>query len=377
MKNIIMLDPRGILFNSDLATIQRHKNYIDLLNKESNIKEVYRLTILSLSKNSKIEMIVDGNLIIKSLGTPTINFIKYSYFCAQEIKQNLNKTAFIVCGDPWISFLSAYFLRIFVQNKLKIQIQIHADISSPEWTNISLKNYLKKFIHKFAVNNSDQIRVVSSHLKDWLIHEYKIESKKVIVSPVPLNLIKIKKSKSRASYVAFFGRIEADRGVFDFVKMIQIIANQEKNLKVMVIGEGELKNYLNRELKKLVPARNLIFTGHLNGTDLVTQLQKVKMLLSTAPSESYGMAVRECLVNGIPVLAITSPALMRLRDKFDGVGFELIQRNQVQNGEFMKFFLALQKCRVAPEIKKQILIENWQGARQLVLSWKNLDQLKR
>jgi glycosyltransferase involved in cell wall biosynthesis len=84
----------------------------------------------------------------------------------------------------------------------------------------------------------------------------------------------------------------------------------EPRLKVIVIGDGPERESLRRKLLETIPSSQLEMLGHLN--TLEDAWGKIGILLSTAPTESYGRSTREALMHGIPVWGVKSRGIDEL-----------------------------------------------------------------
>ena len=68
--------------------------------------------------------------------------------------------------------------------KLPLQIQIHTDIFSKQFYDGSILNWLRFQVSKWTLRRADGIRVVRKKIAQDLIDNFKIDSKKVTVLPV-------------------------------------------------------------------------------------------------------------------------------------------------------------------------------------------------
>ena len=96
-------------------------------------------------------------------------------------------------------------------------------------------------------------------------------------------------------------RLSAQKGQKHLIEAAAIIVEQNKSVKFLFVGEGELE----AELKALVEGKGLqnyfIFTGHR--TDIPRLLSALEMLVMPSLFEGLSFAAMEASAMGIPVIA--------------------------------------------------------------------------
>ena len=89
-----------------------------------------------------------------------------------------------------------------------------------------------------------------------------------------------------------------------------MIAGQVKNLKQLIVGDGPMFD----KFKKSCP--NGEFLGSMSHYLVQKQWEKIAILLSTAPYESYGLAMREALLHRVPVVSRRNLGSMELNARY-------------------------------------------------------------
>ena len=238
----------------------------------------------------------------------------------------------ITCSDPWASYFYARLSSIFrVRNashvRIPFQLQIHADFLTQKWRRSGVIPLVKSIFARYAINRADQIRCVSNSIAMDIATRFKISATRIISVPVPINVAAVKNDseKNLPLSIGFVGRLHAERGLDVFSKAVRSLFTIEPRLKVIVIGDGPERESLRRKLLETIPSSQLEMLGHLN--TLEDAWGKIGILLSTAPTESYGRSTREALMHGIPVWGVKSRGIDELIAE---AGNEVVRELNVQ-----------------------------------------------
>jgi len=117
---------------------------------------------------------------------------------------------------------------------------------------------------------------------------------------------KIKKFSDGRINILFVGRIEERKGLIYLLRAYQILTKKFPNLRLIIIGEGELKT----ECQAFVKNRNLkeiYFEGEKIGKELVSYLTSSDIFC--APSiygESFGIVLLEGMACELPIVAFAN-----------------------------------------------------------------------
>lgn len=106
--------------------------------------------------------------------------------------------------------------------------------------------------------------------------------------------------------ILFVGRIEERKGLIYLLKAYQILTQKFQNLRLIIVGEGELK----KECQDFVKNNNLkevYFEGERTGRELVSYYNTADIFC--APSiygESFGIILLEAMACGLPVVGFAN-----------------------------------------------------------------------
>jgi Glycosyltransferase len=199
---------------------------------ERDVKYKTDKPIFFLSKHS-----YETNPTIKTLSIPM-----YAY----KLSEFLEKTSLIV------SFLErANFVNIISKlfKKHKAIISVHMD---QQTGHVGLRK-LNKLLVKLLYPKADLIIAVSYGVKQSLINLGIEEEKiKVIYNPYPIDEIRELAKEPLGSYEEIFkhqvlitaGRLTKQKGQWYLLRIFKALKEKHKDLKLVILGEGELKEYL-------------------------------------------------------------------------------------------------------------------------------------
>ena len=116
-------------------------------------------------------------------------------------------------------------------------------------------------------------------------------------------------------------------------------------MRVVIAGDGPEREGFLKQLQVKIPPRNIEFLGQLNPIQMEAAWEKIGILLSTAPTESYGRSTREALMHGIPVWGVPSRGISELIAEAGSVLVrELNMQLSINNlEETLRELLALQR----------------------------------
>ena len=362
------MDPRGVIASGGKDVIVRHMRYKTELNSlNSNLD----LIISSASMNFRTDYAVRQLVFINS--HPTFNSFKFARNVKDFITSNNLEVRLIVVGDPWESIFSAIILNRLLKKRIPIQIQLHADIANPAWKKISLKNRIRFNLAKLSMSKASGIRAVSNNQALKVAKIFKIKKSQISVIPVPINHLRLTSStfSKRPKTLGLIGRIHNDRGIYNFIKLIKSLTVVRDDFTVVIAGGGPDENKFLEEIKNLIPKLKIRFLGHLTENELKKVWKEIGVLVSTAPAESYGRAMREALVAGVPIWATKSSGVEDLISQAGKDAVKILDLTKSDH-ELSKELDQLLKSKVSLSFRKQFIKDNSTYAQLLAKSWVDL-----
>jgi glycosyltransferase involved in cell wall biosynthesis len=252
-------------------------------------------------------------------------------------------------------------------------MQVHADITDDNWKKRSMINRFRVKFGKINLKSADQIRAVSNSSSQEISSKFKIDSKKVIVLPVVLNIenrINPIYLADRPRSIGFAGRFHADRGLDDFVLYVKKLSSLDPEISIVLAGEGPDQKEFIVQLQTLVSTSRVEYLGHLQKDEMQRFWSKIGVYVSTAKSESYGRSIREAAFFGIPVLGLKSGGFTELK----ALNVNWIEELNIQEGaaHLVEQVSRLMKLTTDDSVRKLLSSESRSNAEILVDSWLRL-----
>ncbi|NLZ48075.1 MAG: glycosyltransferase [Clostridiales bacterium] len=116
--------------------------------------------------------------------------------------------------------------------------------------------------------------------------------------------------------IVFLGRLSQPKNPRRFLDIVEKVKRMKPDLRVIMIGDGELRAEIGAEVEKLGLRENILMTGFLdNPYPLVS---KSKVLCMTSRWEGFGLAAVEGLSLGLPVVCTDCGGLRQIVDEMCG-----------------------------------------------------------
>jgi len=120
--------------------------------------------------------------------------------------------------------------------------------------------------------------------------------------------------------LAFMGRLEAMKSVDLFPEMLARLRNKFPALKMMMTGEGSLKEWLFNEFDKRGIASMVDYQGVVKAEEVPVLINKSRVFLYPSREEPFGLSIVEAMACGVPVITtdVFGPKEI-IRNNYDGI----------------------------------------------------------
>lgn len=371
MKNVMIVDPKGVIARGGSQTLKRHIHYA----KQLGIATQNQIRLIVVTKDvSTYKEIMSDNLLLVYF--PIEKFATFSLALCIWRRLRKEEIELIVVGDPWFPLYTSLLLRALCRRRLPIQVQLHADLFSKEWLASGPVALIKSYLSLPALIIAKSVRFVSqkqltntSKKFPWLI-------KKSFIAPVYMDLQTLRSyenTKRIQNPITFgvFGRIHLDRGLDKLAPFFFPIIQEGVDLRILIAGEGEYKKNLQDQLDAFGMADKVTFMGPIDGEQLADYFRQIDLLISFAPSESYGRSIREALWFGVPIWAIPSSGVLELKELV-GEGEVSLINLKLPPYEQILILKKILKQNISIETREKIEIQNKQAVEKLIASWTEL-----
>jgi glycosyltransferase involved in cell wall biosynthesis len=300
---------------------------------------------------------------------PTKNFVKFALKSRLKLTRVGSTPKLLISGDIYFGFLTSILLRLlYLPNLLPLQISIHGYYVE----NISLSVHkFRKLIRGYLIASyriATSIRVVSPELKTNLVDQLKLPGEKIFVAPIPIVLQPFEALRKRDIDLLFVGRFHEERGLDLLQDIVKSFSLVNLNHKFVFVGNGPLLDGFQTELRKLRLEAD--FKGFLPNSQLPDVYKSSKIFVSTAPTEGYGLSIREALSYGCILLARKNEVTAALASNFPGLVY-LFETA----GEAVEQLVSLTSKKVdftdIENFRRALELSNQDSIEALVASWQH------
>lgn len=291
----------------------------NIANYGNNCDEEFRNEILFCGienlHNSNKDFCIKNNIpyyfILKKRGMDFLFFINL-YFELKKIKP----FAIIAHSNSYHFIL--LFYRFLNSTKI-ISVEHHS---------ISLRN-IKTHIHTFLSGLvSQNIVVLTKEAQQYFLAKNLISIKKIKIIPNGIfqqNIQNINKQLLQNQLnIGIACRLVEGKDLYTVFKVCKLLIADNINFKLIIAGDGVLKN----EFEKFVEKNNLqnyiSFLGNLNSTQMQDFYSQINLFLLSSQGEGMPVSILESFMNSIPCIGSdVSGVNSIISDKKNGLLFEL------------------------------------------------------
>ena len=232
-----------------------------------------------------------------------LNYIKRIYKL-KKIKKELNiqKTISMLDSPNIINILSRE------NDKIVISLRNH---KSKEFKGRKQKIYNK--LIRVIYNKADKIIAISEGVKEDAIKNLRLDSNKIEVIYNPVDIEKIEKDKKieleeiykddfeKNTIIINSGRLTYQKGQWHLIRAFKRISIRYPNIKLAILGKGDLENELISLIHKLELDEKVILLGYQSNPFKYIYNSKIFVLSSLF--EGFGNVILESMACGIPVIS--------------------------------------------------------------------------
>lgn len=166
------------------------------------------------------------------------------------------------------------------------------------------QKYINKLIN--SVKELDYFVVVSNTLYNDYSKLLTNTNCKCVYIPNMVNIINSKLSKVNNHNLITVSRLSKEKGLFDLVDVVELVKNEIKDIKLNLIGDGDLFDSLLAYVKDKNLKDNVSFLGYMKSNDVYKEYLKSSLYVMTSFTESFGIVLLESFTFGVPAIAFDS-----------------------------------------------------------------------
>jgi len=289
----------------------------EITKRLSNDFEFDLITARLDKKLSKFEKINNVNIYRIGFGCKNLDKYIFTFFgFFKALKLHLKNKYKIIWSIMAAYSSFAVLFKIFTKAKVVLTLQE----GDPIQYIINLKRFkIFRPIYKLYFKKVDKVQVISNFLKNWAI-DLGINENKIVVVPNGVgqptfapnnskwttagrhqglkNRLNIKENEK---IILSVSRLVEKNGVENLISSLKILKN--KNIKLLIIGDGPLKNKLKNLVQELKLKNKIIFLGELPFEETQKYYSIADVFCRPSISEGFGNVFIEAMANQVPVVA--------------------------------------------------------------------------
>ncbi len=157
---------------------------------------------------------------------------------------------------------------------------------------------------------SNRLTVVSKSLYQEFARHYSVSSS-VVYNGVDPSLFKPSKKIKKENMVLFTGRLSRGKGLFDLIRVAELLIKTHGSTRISIAGDGPLKNALTRKLKRRKLSNTKIIP-HLPQSKLADLYQRSKVFILPTYYEGLPTSALEAMACKLPVVSTRIPGMPEL-----------------------------------------------------------------
>jgi glycosyltransferase involved in cell wall biosynthesis len=177
----------------------------------------------------------------------------------------------------------------------------------------TLESRMIESIEWWGSYDSKKIIVCSESMKKDVITRFNVPEHKVTVIPNgidPSRLdVAVDVSETRRRYnvfwkeqmILFVGRLTPQKGCEYLIRAMQYVLGKY-NAKLVIVGDGPSRGFLEDEARRLGLSGKVIFTGFLPDDEMIKLLKSADVLVVPSVYEPFGIVALEGMAAGTPVV---------------------------------------------------------------------------
>lgn len=312
MKNIIIF--LNAFWNNGKGTTGGDQMLKEIFSRiRQNFDEVYCYTSndgMNFLNEKIMQVQYKNNWQLLTSKSVLISYIARTIFALKCLSQK--NIQIIYSGSDFFPDVIPAFLYKLLYPKTKwVQSIFHI---YPNWQTRpgnKIRNLVGEYLQKFSfllIKRADIIININNEVKRELISKGFTETKILINTPgIDANyLTNIQCDDTTPKYQAvYLGRLNPSKGIFDLVKIWQLVVNEIPSARLAIIGNGD--ENINSQLLKLITkanlTRNINLLGYLERDEAFRIIKNSDVFVFPSHEEGFAIAIAEAIACETPVIA--------------------------------------------------------------------------
>jgi glycosyltransferase involved in cell wall biosynthesis len=209
--------------------------------------------------------------------------------------------------DLWLFFLGSeiYIMPLILARLLRKPVYCVLTSSASQMFMQDRQLFFVKHFSRMGYFFANKIIIYSPRLiSEWNLESYR---QKILVAYehfLDFHTYNVTTPLSyRSPLIGYIGRLSSEKGVQHLLKALPIIFNDRKDLRVMIVGDGPLKEYIEISLETEKILNRVDLTGWISHDNLPSYLNQLQLLILPSSTEGLPNIILEAMACGTPVLA--------------------------------------------------------------------------
>ena len=166
-------------------------------------------------------------------------------------------------------------------------------------------------ISKLTLKNADAVIALTEDMKKEIKKKH---SREVFVIPNGIDLERFKdlsratirkrlKIEDEVKIIIFVGSLRPVKGVRYLIEAMRVIRDKDNNIKLLLVGDGEEREYLEKLVEDLDLEKCVRFIGRVQNEEVPGYMAATDVFVLPSLSEGFPVAVVEAMGSGLPIIA--------------------------------------------------------------------------
>ena len=257
---------------------------------------------------------------------------------------------------------------------------------------ISASKIAKK-LEVFYCDRADLVIAPSTKLKKFL-EEIGVKSE-ISVLPTGIDFDEFRKKRNfdfRKRYkipknkkvLLFVGRLGTEKNVGFLIEMMSKLIQKEKDVHLVIIGDGKDRQNLERKTKKANLQKYVLFTGFLPHDETISAFLASNIFVFASKTDTQGLVLFEAAAAGKPIVMINDPGLSKIvennrngfitsesTDQFSNCIVKLLQNKSLYDKMAKNSQIISKNFTIEEQTKKLVNLYQKQIISHRGASWRN------
>jgi len=232
---------------------------------------------------------------------------------------------------PYPSGIIAYIIKKTKNKPYLITSQGSELLDYPEE---KLLHIIKPII-EVTLRNANHIHAISEALKNSIVKNFGVDSKKVSVIPngVDINLFNPSKGRKdpnrKEKIIVSVSRLTEKNGLEYLIKAMPRVF-EKIDAKLVIVGDGDQRKILENLVKKLGIEDKVFFKGWIKYEEVPKIVASSDLFVRTSITEGLGTAFLEAMACGTPVIGSRVQGILDIiRDGYNGILVQPTDINEI------------------------------------------------